>query len=414
MKNFNPACIKAFFALLFIQGLILDSMAQCAGNAVQFDGVDDYINVGEKQSLQVKGQLTIEGWIYPLGDGSLETYGGIIVNKEGEYEIARFTDGTIQFALANTTPYWDWVNTGFIAPLQKWTHIALTYSSSERLMRFYANSTEVFSQKGTGVIGDFTSSYNDFRIGGRQSESQYFNGKIEEVRVWNKALSATTIKKWYKKSLQNSHPDINNLIGYWKLDEGAGTTAADESSNANDGTLINGAAWAISNAPINKLAAKITADTPDLCVNDSAILTATKGIDYTYQWKKGNNIIAGATKRKYVAKSPGSYKVIITNSCGESKESEAVKVIDSCAVLNTFENSSATSLKQQPSKVQVYPNPATGETNITYNAFNQSKGSLKILNGQGKVMMLQSLLSVKGMNTYKINLEKIPAGVLLY
>ncbi|HEX5154141.1 MAG TPA: LamG-like jellyroll fold domain-containing protein [Parafilimonas sp.] len=409
MKKFNPACIKTLIIVLFIQSLALHSTAQCAGNAIQFDGVNDYINVGPQQSLEVSEQLTIEAWIYPIGNGTGPEGSGIIVNKEGEYEIARFGDGTIRFALDNSSPGWTWVNSSFVAPLNKWSHIVVTYSANNQLMKFYGNGSEVFSGSASGLITDYHSQ-DDFRIGGRQHESQYFKGKIEEVRVWNKALSATTIKKWYKKSLQNSHPNINNLIGYWKLDEGSGTTTADESANANNGTLTNGAAWVASNAPVNKLISKIRADTLNLCANDSSILTATKGIDYTYQWKKGNKIIAGATKRKYVTKSPGNYKVIITNSCGESKESEAVKVTNTCLTVNAANGYSIAS-KTSSSGIKVYPNPASDKTTISFTAAIQENTIIKIFNSQGQAVITKYFSSVKGLNTCKLSLDKLPAGI---
>ena len=72
---------------------------ECAGNAIQFDGVDDYVNAGSNTSLQVDSAITMEAWIYPTGPGSQSIAGGIIVNREGEYEIARFEDGTIRFGI---------------------------------------------------------------------------------------------------------------------------------------------------------------------------------------------------------------------------------------------------------------------------------------------------------------------------
>ena len=61
---------------------------------------------------------------------------GIIVNKEGEYEIARSPNGTIQWALANPSLWsgrsnWVFVNTGIVAPLNTWTHITMVYDSTK-------------------------------------------------------------------------------------------------------------------------------------------------------------------------------------------------------------------------------------------------------------------------------------------
>lgn len=83
-----------------------------SGAAANLDGVDDYVQVGAQSSLALTNAGTLSAWIYPTGAGSLATYGGIIINREGEYELARFQDGTIQWAFANTNPGWNWINTG--------------------------------------------------------------------------------------------------------------------------------------------------------------------------------------------------------------------------------------------------------------------------------------------------------------
>ncbi len=134
---------------------------------------------------------TLSAWIYPTGVGSLAPYGGIIVNKEGEYELARFTDGTIQWAFANTNPGWNWINTGYVAPLNQWTHVAVTYDSG--LVKTYINGVLTHTYAGSGAIGDVDGSQNDFRVGGRQVTSHNFQGRIDEVRVYNRALTASEV-----------------------------------------------------------------------------------------------------------------------------------------------------------------------------------------------------------------------------
>jgi hypothetical protein len=77
-----------------------------SGSATSLDGADDYAQVGAQSSLVMTSTASFSAWIYPTGAGSGSGSGGIIVNKEGEYEIARFADGTIQWAFANTNPGW--------------------------------------------------------------------------------------------------------------------------------------------------------------------------------------------------------------------------------------------------------------------------------------------------------------------
>ncbi|HKV37136.1 MAG TPA: LamG domain-containing protein, partial [Pyrinomonadaceae bacterium] len=116
----------------------------------------------------------------------------IIINKEGEYEIARFPDGTIRSAFANTSPGWNWIFTGpAVAPLNQWTHVAVVYESG--IVKTYINGVLTHTHNGTGAIGDIDTTRNEFRIGGRQVVSQHFQGRIDEVRVYNRAISASEI-----------------------------------------------------------------------------------------------------------------------------------------------------------------------------------------------------------------------------
>ena len=164
------------------------------GSAVSLDGVDDYVQVGAQSSLVMTNTGTLTTWIYPTGAGSNAFAGGTILAKEGEYVINRFPDGTIQWGFANGDPGWQFINTGYVAPLNQWTHIAITYDNG--VIKTYANGSLVHTYSGSGFIGDQYPSQNDFRIGGRQLNPQLFQGRIDEVRVYNRALSAGEIS-WF-------------------------------------------------------------------------------------------------------------------------------------------------------------------------------------------------------------------------
>jgi RHS repeat-associated protein len=161
------------------------------GSAVSLDGVNDYVQVGAQSSLVMTSAASLSAWIYPTGAGSDATYGGAIVVKEGEYVIARYPNGTIQWGFANSNPGWSFINTGYVAPLNQWTHLAVTYDNGT--IKTYANGTLVHTYNGSGAIGDAITGQNDFRIGGRQAISQHFQGRIDDVRVYNRALTASEV-----------------------------------------------------------------------------------------------------------------------------------------------------------------------------------------------------------------------------
>ena len=228
------------------------SLATGIGYAVSLDGDGGQVRVEHAQSLVMTDVLTIEAWIHPLGPGSGRSggSGGIIVNKEGEYELARFIDGSIWFAVANEDPGWEWIDSGYVVPEGTWAHLALTYSASMNLFQLFADGRLVSSRTGTGKIGDRWPTINYFTIGARITQDHHFDGLIDEVRVWNIVRTEAEIRATMNTALQGNEP---GLAGYWNFDDG---TANDLSPNQNHGTLIGNAAIVTITAPV--------VDIPDL------------------------------------------------------------------------------------------------------------------------------------------------------
>ena len=63
----------------------------------------------------------------------------------------RFKNGTVSYALANTTPGWFWVDTNVQIPLNTWSHIAFTYTSGSP--KIYIDGTLAYTGTGTGSLG---------------------------------------------------------------------------------------------------------------------------------------------------------------------------------------------------------------------------------------------------------------------
>lgn len=169
-------------------------------SAVAFDGVGGYVQVGTgiSNTLVMTDALTMMAWVYPMGVGSNPEFGGIIMSKEGEYQLARWGDGTIRWVIRNSTPGWAFVNTGYVAPLNEWTHLALTYSEADQQAIFYVNGNQHGQPvTATGLIGDQHTDQNDFRIGGRQrggANIAHFDGIIDEVQLFKRALTQAEIR----------------------------------------------------------------------------------------------------------------------------------------------------------------------------------------------------------------------------
>lgn len=226
------------FLLLFLCLPALQSTAQ--NFSVNFNGTNQYISIPDQNSIDLSANFTIEGWIYPTGNGSGGAQGGIIINKENSYEIARFGDGTLQYALSanGVGNDWAWVNTGMVAPLNTWTHFTLVKSGTT--VSFYLNA----SAPGTYLSNPATLTANtqQLRLGARTTGNQFFNGAIEELRIWNTSRTQAEIKaNVFNRNLSNS---ATGLVAYYRMNEGSGTTTVNSAASTGiDGTLTNGPAW---------------------------------------------------------------------------------------------------------------------------------------------------------------------------
>ncbi|MEO5675118.1 MAG: SBBP repeat-containing protein [Chitinophagales bacterium] len=95
------------------------------------------------------------------------------------------------------------------------------------------------------------------------------------------------------------------------------------------------------------------------CQGDSVILSV-QSCTCSYQWKKGSNNIAGATKNSFTAKAKGTYKVVVTNNFGCSKTSKGSKVTILC------KNSEAMTTEVNALMVTASPNPTNSFVNIQW------------------------------------------------
>jgi len=211
-------------------GIVPLSGGKEGGGALQFDGTDDYVEVPDDDSLDITDAITIEVWIKPTIDGNRHDiirkaypYGMYILSSNN-IAIEGYDDGADYVAASiSATPY-----DGL------WTHVVGTINVSANPQAIlYING----EQKDTGYnanIDNLRSTADNLVIGSWVGTSNFFDGIIDEVRIYNRALSAEEIRYHYNRG---------GPVAHWKFDEGSGSTAYDETPNNNDGTLTNGPTW---------------------------------------------------------------------------------------------------------------------------------------------------------------------------
>ncbi len=212
------------------------------GNGLRFNGTSDYVSI----PLINNDEISISAWFYKNARDTSNAdaiFGGWRWEdntrlQEG-YDLRFYQDSpdTLQFVLVTQ-------NGGGVKTQRKaeytfgnsvgaWYHVAGTYNKTTGEQKLYIDGQLVDTQThpaGNTVVP--LSFYSDMRIGHSRVNDGYFNGIIDEVRIYNQALSDQMVLEL----------SANTLAGHWKFDEGSGTVANDSSGNNRNGTII-GAVW---------------------------------------------------------------------------------------------------------------------------------------------------------------------------
>lgn len=170
------------------------------GNALSFDGVDDYVNVGNDTSLSISNNITVSTWIYKTNNSN---FAPIITKSSGTTGYYLMNDAlTIQKVIfvvkiggVSRTAY-----TPTATFLNNWNHVVGVYNGTRVLI--YLNG--VLSATGTDITGNIDTNIWSVRIGP-------YNGSIDEVRIYNRALSAEEINASYNAGTYRLQANFTNL-----------------------------------------------------------------------------------------------------------------------------------------------------------------------------------------------------------
>lgn len=226
----------AYFLLLFLwSGFLTPSIAQ--NYAVNFDGTDDYIGFSSYPPYN-SSTLTIEAWIKTTSTSLNQVNDIVGWNSSGNDAVEfRVYNGKLEFGV-NTSSFVAVtssasVNTG------NWTHVAVVKNGSS--VTLYINGQP------DGSSNSFTQNLatTGMRIGSLNYSAgslvYYFQGGIDEVRIWHTARSQSEISSNMYNQLTGGE---TGLVAYYPLREGSGTATNDaQTSSSHDGTLTNGPSW---------------------------------------------------------------------------------------------------------------------------------------------------------------------------
>lgn len=200
-----------------------------------------YVDIETQDRLQSFDAATFEAWILPTGEGHNpgHEFGGIILNKERSYEIARFKNGSLQWAFKNIKPGWTWVDSGWRIPQGSWSHVAVVYDAARGEVRSYLNGNSKPGSRAS-IEGSISPTEAKLRLGARTEGEQNFEGYIQEVRIWNTARTTEDIQRNMYTRMTGGEAC---LVGLWPLNDATGNKGPDRTRPPNDGVLRH-ATWA--------------------------------------------------------------------------------------------------------------------------------------------------------------------------
>jgi len=181
------------------------------GKALEFNGDGDQVLVSHDDALNIKGELTLEAWVYPTG-----------WNPDLNAIAQKWEDGSnrrqYQLTVYQSKNWWYVSNAGNNWPraeglinveLNEWTHLAGTYDGEK--LRNYTNGkfdveldqpNGIFASDIPVVIGGYGPKTPECTYG----QNRHFMGIIDEVRFWNKALSEKEIQDGMNSSVASVQP----------------------------------------------------------------------------------------------------------------------------------------------------------------------------------------------------------------
>lgn len=166
------------------------------GSALSFDGSNDLVTVSDAGSLDLTTGMTLEAWVYPTALSGWRTV--ILKETSGNLSYALYAhdDAPQPAAYIGGTS----VSGSGALPLNTWTHLATTYDGGT--FRLYVNGV----QAGSGSAGTISPSNAALRIGGNNVWGEWFQGRLDEIRIYNRALTSGEIQTDMNTPIDGSPP----------------------------------------------------------------------------------------------------------------------------------------------------------------------------------------------------------------
>ena len=256
-----------FFYFLFFLGLINSSIAE--DYSLSFNGTNEYVSVPFDSTMNPSGNFSVSAWVKLSNKNAYrsavtsrsETVNG---NQTGGYMLYISNANKWQFwnGFGNTGGLWKQANSSTRIIENTWQMQTVTYDHANTHMRLYVDGVLVAQNNSASLVANTD---KPLYIGAGRTNKHphdvdppqfHFNGKIDDVAIWNAMLSSDEIVQLYNSGETlyagdnyGNYTSSGSLQEYWTMDtevsgenNGTGTTLFGEKNN-NDGTFVNTPDW---------------------------------------------------------------------------------------------------------------------------------------------------------------------------
>ena len=159
------------------------------GSALTFDGVNDWVTVPDNTSLDLSTRATLEAWVFPTAlGGAWRT--ALLKEQPGQLVYALYAHNDVSRPSGHLFTTGDLFSNGTAAlPLNAWTHLAMSWDGTTQ--RLYVNGAQVASR---ALAGTLPNSTGVLRFGGNGVWSEWFAGRLDEIRIYDRALTQAELQ----------------------------------------------------------------------------------------------------------------------------------------------------------------------------------------------------------------------------
>jgi prepilin-type N-terminal cleavage/methylation domain-containing protein len=172
-------------------------------NSLSFDGVDDFVDCGNNASLDIVSEVTISAWIKFNAMQSGTIVGKGATSSQMNFYFGAGNSGTVLRFRHTSTNFNSTVQHGY--SVGSWHYITVTVDQLTNKIKFYSDGIQLGAD--VTLTGTLTANSDNLRIGIAEGYADKFNGFIDDVRIYSKALSQSQIQQDYVEGLEK-HSDL--------------------------------------------------------------------------------------------------------------------------------------------------------------------------------------------------------------